>query len=1148
MNDATRAQLRKVVTQCRKLLEESVSVELQGKFGIAAHAKKQEVKIEDDARMGHLSDDEKSARRDIIDHFEHIKARDFKPKDALEQLIREIAFTHLNRLCAYKMMEAREVYVGGQKFREAVSRGINSNGFKFYLADHPDDERLFNTGQQDIAYRHFLDWLGGVLSEEIGVLFNPNDPANRLYPPQRILDQVIGLLNGDDIKPDEAELREAWSQIWTDDEAIGWVYQYFTPKELRVEVRKTKQPPKTSYELAFRNQFYTPRYVVEFLTDNTLGRIWHEMLTGQTALTEQCRYMVRHPHEVFLREQQEPPPPPEMQDALAQEQLLTETVYVPHRPKKDPRHLAILDPACGSGHFLLYCFDLLFTIYEEAWHDPDLGAVLQQDYPSVDAFHRALPGLILANNLHGIDIDLRATQIAALSLWFRCQRAYQDAGIQKDRPAITRTHIVCAEPMPGERQLLSEFVNQLEPTLLGQLIDVVFNRMELAGELGALLPIDQEIRDTVATARREYHVELTRRKEEATFLPGMAPLREASAFNLKDLTDDAFLERVEEVIVDALRRYAEDSANGHGFTRKLFAGDAARGFAFVDVCRKRFDVVLMNPPFGQPTESTAAQLASRYDDAAGNLFAMFVLRAKSWLCKGGTVGAITPRTFLALASFERYRKTLLTQSFAVGPLIDLGWEVLDEAQVETCAFVVGLASPDTITSFFDAFAVSQEAKGDDIRNQVTSPRTLRPFSVTTRAFEALPNTTFSYRLPLPVFRALAAGSIASKTMYDAYEGAGITGAAQYIRLWWEVPSESLGTRWYPLAHGGAFAPYFRSIVTVIDWEDDGRRPKQEIIQRYPYLKGNYGLKIKHEDQYFLPGLTYGKRTDALNVSVLPAGCVFSHEGQAIILKDNEYWRECLAFLNAEPTRFCANQICGGHKLAGYVSKLPLPSGIITGLHQFRTGVDDLVEFRQNLAEIDETSRDFIAPTLLRNCEEDGNLRTLCLNALRARLRAEVDLKQMEQGMSYFVGDQLQTNEQLLRSRGAEESEHCEDGEEGRNGTRTDYLLDRCNNDTEQAVRQDSVSPRFANDVVVDAAARSLVADLISYCLGVIVGRWNVKLVMQNGDTITRRDVFAPYNRCSPGMLADGQGVAMRCAPADYPCAVDWDGVLVGRSL
>jgi hypothetical protein len=120
------------------------------------------------------------------------------------------------------MMEARDVYVGGQKFREAVSRGTNSNGFKFYLADHPDDERAFNTGNQELAYRHFLDWLGSLLSEEIGVLFSPADPANRLYPRQKTLEKLLALLN-------DGELSEVWEQ----DETIGWVYQYFTPKELR---------------------------------------------------------------------------------------------------------------------------------------------------------------------------------------------------------------------------------------------------------------------------------------------------------------------------------------------------------------------------------------------------------------------------------------------------------------------------------------------------------------------------------------------------------------------------------------------------------------------------------------------------------------------------------------------------------------------------------------------------------------------------------------------------------------------------------------------------------------------------------------------------------------------------------------------------
>ncbi len=85
---------------------------------------------------------------------------------------------------------------------------------------------------------------------------------------------MLALLNSDDLK-----------DIWAEDETIGWVYQYFTPKELRDQARKESQAPRNSYELAFRNQFFTPRYVVEFLTDNTLGRIWYEMRQGDTRLT-----------------------------------------------------------------------------------------------------------------------------------------------------------------------------------------------------------------------------------------------------------------------------------------------------------------------------------------------------------------------------------------------------------------------------------------------------------------------------------------------------------------------------------------------------------------------------------------------------------------------------------------------------------------------------------------------------------------------------------------------------------------------------------------------------------------------------------------------------------------------------------------------
>ena len=273
---------------------------------------------------------------------------------------------------------------------------------------------------------------------------------------------------------------------------------------------------------------------------------------------------------------------------LSQEELLKQPVHIPHRPKKDPREIKILDPSCGSGHFLLYCFDLLLTIYEEAYADPDLGPALQKDYPNLEDLRRDVPRMIVAHNVHGIDIDLRATQIAALALWLRCQRAYQEMGLKKDRPKIKRSNLVCAEPMPGEEQMLKEFVGQLEPRLLGQLVEVVFDKMKLAGEAGSLLKIEEEIADAVAGARRQWRTGPI--ATQMRLFGEQKPAEKQQRFDLSGINDAQFFEEAEAKVIDALRHFAEKARNGHRLQRRLFADDAERGFAFVDLCHKRFDV------------------------------------------------------------------------------------------------------------------------------------------------------------------------------------------------------------------------------------------------------------------------------------------------------------------------------------------------------------------------------------------------------------------------------------------------------------------------------------------------------------------------------------------------------------------------------
>ena len=1086
MDQAIRNKLRNVVTQCRKLLEDAISSELEGTYSI--FAKKDQVTADPNAAMSHLSEEKQASRRDILDHFAHIKARGFKSKETLDQLVREIAFTHLNRLCAYKMMEAREVYVGGQKFREAVSRGVNSNGVKFYLADHEDDERLYNTGQQDVAYRHFLDWLGGALSEEIGVLFNPNDPANRLYPRQKTLDEILDLLNGGGIKAEETELREQWPKIWAQDETIGWVYQYFTPKELRDQARKESSAPRNSYELAFRNQFFTPRYVVEFLTDNTLGRTWYEMLKGDTKLKDQCRYLVRRPTEIFLKEGEQPPKDSaEGRNDLSQEELLKLPVHIPHRPKKDPRELKILDPACGSGHFLLYCFDLLLTIYEEAYADFDLGPALQQDYPKLEDLRRDVPRLILAHNLHGIDIDLRASQIAALALWLRCQRAYQDMGLKKDRPKITRSNFVCAEPMPGENQMLREFVGQLEPKLLGQLVEVVFDKMNLAGEAGSLLRIEEEIRNAVAQARKQWlagPISI----QKSLFDNGQPFIQQR--FDFSGITDAQFFGQAEAKVIEALRSYAEKAQNGQRFKRRLFTEDTVRGFAFIDLCQKKYNVVLMNPPFGEPTNHTQV-IVSRTLELCGNMFSSFVVRGQTLLANQGFVGTITDRSFVVKETYEEYRIWLYRHS---SPLffIDLGWEVLD-ANVEACAYIVSKASESNPGLFSNLATETPESVAKELARRVELLRGgCSSFVLAyTKAFERLPHRSMSYWLPPSLLSDFLSGESLESIGGKPGRGMSSGNTAFACRLLWEVPPHLIGShkKWNLVNVGGGKAPFFRSPFMVFyhaaDWQP---------MKKFP------GFSLKNTDLFWKPAIGWGKRTDVLSVQLIPNGMITAEDGQVFLPHDLEKIWTLLGFLNSKYAQTAIHCICGGHKGPGYLGKIPFRTQIVNS-----TVIGNLARRgflkAQEISQCDETTAFFVSPFYFASNSEWASRTLKCIS----NLTDEVNLALREIDSAVFDG------------------------------------LGKSSFDIAQI---ESVAPGQL-ELTVDWPENEsdLMKSVASYSVGAAFGRWDIRKAKCGSQKLGFSDPFDSLPICCPGMLQDDKFLPAKKTPQDYSLRISWDGII-----
>ncbi len=644
MDKNLRNQLYNTVVKCRRLLEEDLTRQLEGSYGIHANGT-----IESLDSLTHLDAVGRADRQAIEAAIRHEEANGAKRQEAVERYLRQSAFTLLNRLAALKLME----HPGRGLIQPSVGKAEQSKGFAQFSMISPEALRA----EPDGGYRLYLELLFDDLGQTLGVLFDRNLPTSIMFPTQPCLYELLALLNDPALDP-----------AWGEDETIGWIYQYFTPGELREEARKASSAPRNSYELSFRNQFYTPRYVVAFLAENTLGRMWWQMREGDTALGEQCRYLIKRNDGIENSDD-------------------SRFTHQASPTRRDPRTFRILDPAVGSAHFLLYCFDLLLTVYSEAYDDPVLGPALQADYPDRDEFLTAVPHLILTHNLHGIDIDFRACQISALALWLRAQRAYADLGLKlRQRPQLPLPHIVYAEPMPGEYDLLGEFARDLKPMVLGNMLRDIWQKMELAGEAGSLLKIEQEMKATVNRARQTL-LDLPEGVQLTLFGPAQ-PQQLPLTLNRAELDDAEFWANAVPRLQAELRRFAQQISDGRHVTRRLFAEDASQGIAFIDLLQHPFDVVLMNPPFGAASLGSKDYITRNYPRTKNDLYAAFVERGLELLRPGGYLGAITSRTGFFLTSFQKWREEILLKETHLIALADLGYGVLDTAMVETAAYVL----------------------------------------------------------------------------------------------------------------------------------------------------------------------------------------------------------------------------------------------------------------------------------------------------------------------------------------------------------------------------------------------------------------------------------------------------------------------------
>ena len=642
-DQSTRNRLQKFVNDARNLLTEEFTRQLQATYGLDPKAGS----VAPVDSLTHLDNRQRQVAnllREIVNHYvANSSGKNEKEKScqALDRLVREQGFTILNRIAALRMAEARGLVI------ESVAKGYNSKGFQLYKMVAGTSH-----GETGDAYRNYLFSLFDEFSIDLELLFSRHSAQGQLFPRETALLELLEQINHHEIE-----------HLWAEDETIGWIYQYYNSQEERKKMRKESQAPRTSRELAVRNQFFTPRYVVEFLVDNTLGRLWFDTTAGKTSLYERCQYLL-----------------------VKQEELEEKRSSTPPTTIRDPRTLKLLDPACGSMHFGLYAFNLFLEIYREAWaweqeHGPgSLDLSLQseaarqeanhsqrdlqplgQAYASESDYLRDVPRLIIEHNIYGVDIDPRAAQIATLALWLRAQRAWHEAEIKaQDRPTIARGHVLAAVAPPAEQDLRERFAAQLDK-LDAELFTKTLQLLKGVPEQGVLLQVEQELPRLVRKVFGEH----------------------GSLF--KEADEQAW-QKAEERLRAALTEFAE--AGQGNFQNRLYAQDALQGLRVIDLCREVFDVVVMNPPFGALATSTKTELSKAYPNSKNDLLAIMVERGLELLRAGGLIGAITSRTCFFLSSFQKWREHVVLGIARPEVMADLGFGVMDDAMVEAAAYVL----------------------------------------------------------------------------------------------------------------------------------------------------------------------------------------------------------------------------------------------------------------------------------------------------------------------------------------------------------------------------------------------------------------------------------------------------------------------------
>lgn len=431
--------------------------------------------------------------------------------------------------------------------------------------------------------------------------------------------------------------------------------------------------------------------------------------------------------------------------------------------------------------------------------------------------------------------------------------------------------------------------------------------------------------------------------------------------------------------------------------------------------------------------------------------------------------------------------------------------------------------------------LAEENKGEALQDLIISLRNGETssalFPVAPDKFSMVPGSPFAYWVSDRIRRLFIDLPPFEGDGRTVKQGLATADDFRFVRAWWEVDPGKIvtgtpetapdefraqtfsGKKWVPFAKGGEYSPYYADVHLVVNWGDDGEEIKNWICERYPYLKGNWEWVVKNTEYYFRPGLTYPRRLHRLAVMPLPKGSIISVRGSGIYTDFDELLITAALF-SSKSFDFFVKTMLGRFNHPqfdnGTLCKTIIPSDFNDNINDIKGIIEQLIKLKQNIDSFDELTHVFI----FTGDRSNSNSSILQL------------MKNQNKQIS-LINNQILINQEKIDSI-----------------INSMYKLSI--NDI-GCINFYTRSEDISKDLLPNINSPATTAiDIISYLFGAIFGRWDIRFATGEKQPPELPDPFAPLPACSPGMLQgeDGLPLAPHEVPADYPLAVDADGILV----